>query len=90
MHPIDRRISFLAATIGLVVWPLATSPESVLHQPAKPLMEGATASPVNIGQFLFRDYVVPFEIVSLLLLVAMVGAIHMAKRPSREELSEAS
>ncbi|MFQ5662324.1 MAG: NADH-quinone oxidoreductase subunit J [Terriglobia bacterium] len=33
-----------------------------------------------IGQTLFQSYMLPFEIVSLLLLVAMVGAVLMAKR----------
>jgi NADH-quinone oxidoreductase subunit J len=33
-----------------------------------------------IAQGLFRDYVLPFEIASILLLVAMIGAVVMAKR----------
>ncbi len=34
----------------------------------------------QIGIVLFRNYMLPFEIASLLLLVAMVGAVVMAKR----------
>jgi len=34
----------------------------------------------QIGSVLFREYMLPFEIASLLLLVAMVGAVVMAKR----------
>ncbi len=34
----------------------------------------------QIGNVLFREYMLPFEIASLLLLVAMVGAVVMAKR----------
>jgi NADH-quinone oxidoreductase subunit J len=33
-----------------------------------------------IGQSLFTDYVVPFEITGILLLVAVVGALVLAKR----------
>ena len=33
-----------------------------------------------ISRLLFTDYVVPFEIVSLVLLVAIVGAVVVAKR----------
>ena len=33
-----------------------------------------------IGKSLFQSYVLPFEIASLLLLVAMVGAVLMGKR----------
>ncbi|HKZ53428.1 MAG TPA: NADH-quinone oxidoreductase subunit J [Candidatus Acidoferrales bacterium] len=34
----------------------------------------------QIGRMLFQNYMLPFEIASLLLLVAMVGAVVMAKR----------
>jgi NADH-quinone oxidoreductase subunit J len=38
---------------------------------------GTTA---KVGGLLFEKYVYPFEIVSLLLLVAIVGAVVMAKK----------
>jgi len=34
----------------------------------------------NLGMVLFRDYVIPFEISSILFLSAMVGAVVIAKR----------
>ena len=34
----------------------------------------------RLGQTLFRSYMLPFEIASILLLVAMIGAVVMAKR----------
>jgi NADH-quinone oxidoreductase subunit J len=34
----------------------------------------------NLGKMLFRDYLLPFELVSILLLVAMVGAVMLGKR----------
>ncbi|RMI25827.1 MAG: NADH-quinone oxidoreductase subunit J [Calditrichaeota bacterium] len=34
----------------------------------------------NIGQALFSKYVLPFEVASILLLVAMVGALYLSKR----------
>jgi NADH-quinone oxidoreductase subunit J len=37
------------------------------------------ASPQAIGEFLFNDYLLPFEITSVLLLVAMVGVIVLTK-----------
>lgn len=40
--------------------------------PADPAFEG---SPANMGSLLFSQYLLPFEITSILLLVAMVGAI---------------
>jgi NADH-quinone oxidoreductase subunit J len=44
---------------------------------AKPDLEGSTA---GLGTLLFSNYVLPFEIVSLLLLVAMVGVILLSKK----------
>jgi NADH-quinone oxidoreductase subunit J len=38
-----------------------------------------------VAQSLFGDYLLPFEIASVLLLVAMVGAVVMAKKEKREE-----
>jgi NADH-quinone oxidoreductase subunit J len=38
---------------------------------------GSTA---NIGDSIFRDYVIPFEVVSMLLLAALVGAVALARR----------
>jgi NADH-quinone oxidoreductase subunit J len=34
----------------------------------------------RVGEVLFRNYMLPFEIASILLLVAMIGAVVMAKR----------
>ena len=42
-----------------------------------PALEGATAP---LGKILFTQYLLPFEIVSLLLLVAMVGVILLSKK----------
>lgn len=42
-------------------------------------------SPAAVGRLLFDRYLVPFEITSVLLLVAMVGAIYLAGVPSRKE-----
>jgi NADH-quinone oxidoreductase subunit J len=37
-------------------------------------------TPQLIGRLLFSDYLLPFEITSVLLLIAMVGAIFLARR----------
>ncbi len=42
-----------------------------------PTLEGGTKT---LGHLLFQTYVLPFEIVSLLLLVAMIGVILLSKR----------
>ena len=50
---------------------------------AKPEGTGGGLSPQNveqIGRALYTDYLIPFELASFLLLVAMIGAIILAKR----------
>jgi NADH-quinone oxidoreductase subunit J len=34
----------------------------------------------SVGQSIFREYVIPFEVVSMLLLAALVGAVALARR----------
>jgi len=46
--------------------------------------EGAVISVRAIGKSLFTDYAFPFEVTSLLILVAMVGAVILAKREARQ------
>jgi NADH-quinone oxidoreductase subunit J len=50
----------------------------------EPQAEGMAASQVgsveNVAMALFSDYLIPFEVASMLLLVAMVGAIVLAKK----------
>ena len=37
-------------------------------------------STIRIGEHLFSDYLLPFELASVLLLMAMIGAIVLARR----------
>jgi NADH-quinone oxidoreductase subunit J len=53
--------------------------------PASPLIAANAALPVTgnteeVGWLLYTSYLIPFEIASMLLLVAMIGAILLAKR----------
>jgi NADH-quinone oxidoreductase subunit J len=65
-----------AAAIGAMMF--RTIHESDLSaRVADAQLEGAT---IPLGQLLFKSYVLPFEIVSLLLLVAMVGVILLSKK----------
>ena len=44
-----------------------------------PLPEGF-GTPASIGQLLFNQYILPFEVTSVLLLVAMIGAIVLTRQ----------
>jgi NADH-quinone oxidoreductase subunit J len=64
---------------GLLLVLLAVMLRSTLFSGAEP----ATAVPggvTTIGRALFTDYLFPFEVTSVLLLVALVGVIALAKR----------
>lgn len=65
----------VGAIVGLFIKSLlATQPGKDL---AAPQLEGAT---IPLGKLLFTNYLLPFEIVSILLLVAMVGVILLSKK----------
>lgn len=51
--------------------------------PPAPTLVGEFTNPVNLAEELFNSYLLPFEIVSVLLLVAMIGAIVLTRRQTR-------
>lgn len=71
----------IGIALGLVLFGLLGSqvlPALGLNGP-KPMSMQA-GSPQLIGEALFTGYVFPFEVVSILLLVGVVGAVFLAKR----------
>ncbi len=56
---------------------LSSLASSRLTSEESPTLEGAT---IPLGKLLFKQYVLPFEIVSVLLLVAMVGVVLLSKK----------
>lgn len=67
------------AALGFVV--LSTILHSSIGQGQK--VEGSGATVSELGVKLFTDYLLPFEVVSLLLLVAMVGVVLLSKKDLR-------
>ena len=51
-----------------------------LAAPKAPLPPEAANNIEQVGWMLYTQYLVPFEVASMLLLVAMVGAIVLARR----------
>lgn len=78
-----RRIRFtgLAAglvSVGTILAIFITSlGSSSLSEPRTPLLEGQTP---ELGRLLFQSYLLPMEIVGVLLLVAMVGVVLLSKK----------
>jgi NADH-quinone oxidoreductase subunit J len=84
VHPLLRpgpmRFGAALAVVLIVEigWALAHT-----NEPAR-FGRGAVTSVAEIGRALFTDYAFPFEVTSILILVAMVGAVVLAKRdPAR-------
>ena len=84
--PLDRRRksrlgSILAgavlAEITAILAYTATRPPPVEAAAGAPAAEGNTQA---VGMLLYTDYLIPFEVASMLLLVAMIGAILLAKK----------
>ena len=63
---------------GLVLWAVIQTDWAATAEVA-----GATVN--AIATALFTVYALPFEIISLLLLVAIIGAIYLARRPEEDE-----
>jgi len=78
-----RKVKVVAAIAGfasvgvfLLIF-LKSLGQSGLATAGPPTLEGGT---VPLGKLLFTQYLLPFEIVSVLLLVAMVGVILLSKK----------
>ena len=75
----SRRI--ISTTICLTLLSLLVRVDSTnvwkLSSPGNSIGEEST---IRIGEHLFSDYLLPFEVASVLLLMAMIGAIVLARR----------
>jgi NADH-quinone oxidoreductase subunit J len=77
-----RKIKFFGFVAGIIavggiISAFVKSLASVKENTAEPTLEGETYA---LGKLLFTQYTLPFEIVSVLLLVAMVGVILLSKK----------
>jgi NADH:ubiquinone oxidoreductase subunit 6 (subunit J) len=80
--PFHRQVPLAALVsgviVGLVGWAVVQTDWGT----------ATTAVAVNLEALataLFTDYALPFEIISLLLLAAIIGAIYLARRPEEDE-----
>jgi len=80
--PFHRQLPFAAlvalVTTGLVIWAVVQTDWGLAAE-AVATTVGAIATAV------FTTYALPFEILAMLLLVAIIGAIYLARRPEDDE-----
>jgi NADH-quinone oxidoreductase subunit J len=77
-------VAFLAVLAPVMIW--APSPEPSPEAVAMSLQGGAEGGALGntewVGRVLYSSYLLPFEVASVLLLVAMIGAVTLARKKS--------
>jgi NADH-quinone oxidoreductase subunit J len=77
----ESRLGFVLASVLLVeIAAIAVYGSVRPALPAAPAAAAGTGNVEQVGWVLYTTYLVPFEVASVLLLVAMVGAIVLARR----------
>ena len=77
------------ALVGVTAFVLFSPQIGAEAQAATPMLQGeslAFGSPAALGSVLFSEYLFPFELTSVLLLVAMIGAVVLTRdeKPDKE------
>ncbi len=75
----------LGATALVLLYPLLKSydPARTPHEALAPA--GGLGLVAGLAQKLFNDYLLPFEVTSVLILIAIIGAVVLAKRETKAE-----
>lgn len=73
-------VCVLLAELGFMMWAGAQDRASPLPDQLDAVLRSEGGNVETIGMTLYTDYILPFEMVSVLLLVAMIGAIYLAKK----------
>jgi len=72
-------VLLLAAEIGFLVWVGGQDVPAAPEQ-SDAILRGMGGNVETLGMALYTDFLLPFEVISMLLLVAMIGAIYLAKK----------
>src|SRR4051812_11487173 len=79
-----RKVRIVGAAAGVIavgtivaIFLQSLVAEKPIHTQPSPTLQGSTN---QLGHLLFTQYLLPFEIVSILLLVAMVGVVLLSKK----------
>lgn len=80
--PFHRQLPLAAlvglVTTGLVIWAVVETDWGLAAEAAGAVVDA-------IADAVFTTYALPFEILAMLLLVAIIGAIYLARRPEDDE-----
>ncbi len=74
-------VCVLLAELGFMMWAGTQGSEPPPSNQISAALRAVNGGNIEtIGMTLYTDYILPFEVVSMLLLVAMIGAIYLAKK----------
>ena len=75
---LQRALSLFMVGLFIVgIFLIMFNEQGILHQPGEKFSAGDIYA---LGEALFSKYLLPFEVASLLLLVALIGTVYLAKR----------
>src|SRR5215469_6459833 len=76
------RVATLFGIPGMLLGSLLVAWVVLRHSGTEPVPVGALpGSPSTIGDLLFHEFLLPFEITSILILIAIMGAVVLASKP---------
>jgi NADH-quinone oxidoreductase subunit J len=80
------RVAIVLGVPGLLTGAVLTAWVVVRYSAGEPVALGALPGhPVEIAQLLFHDFLLPFEVTSVLILIAIMGAVVLASKPEATE-----
>jgi len=85
------RVAMLVGIPGMLVGSLLMAWVLIEHSGTQAVAAGALpGSPKVIGWLLFHDFLLPFEVTSVLVLIAIMGAVVLAARPESAQQKKES
>jgi NADH-quinone oxidoreductase subunit J len=76
------RVAFLFGVPGMLIGSLLVAWVVLRHSGTEAVPIGALpGAPTTIGPLLFHEFLLPFEITSILILIAIMGAVVLASKP---------
>jgi len=77
------RVAIVFGIPGMLLGSLLVAWVVLTHSGTEPVSVGAMPGPPKVvGQMLFHEFLLPFEITSILILVAIMGAVVLASKPT--------
>jgi len=77
------RVAILFGIPGMLIGSLLVAWVVLRHSGTEPVAVGAQpGDPKTIGDLLFHEFLLPFEITSILILIAIMGAVVLASKPA--------